>query len=222
MGNPSLGEIRTIMIGVRNNSRAVRSVEVWTNELRLQEFSNKGGWAAQGNLNIQLSDVATVNLTGHIETDGFGGLEESVSQRRNDNLYQYSITTNIEGGKFLPEKVKLKAPIYYSYSKERTVPRYNPLDTDMELDDALDALASERERDSLRNIAEKVVINKNFSLSGVRFDIATKRHPMPYDPANFSATRPARQPLGRKTRTGNGISITTTPPTTKATSPSKR
>ncbi len=186
MGNPSLGEIRTIMIGVRNNSRAVRSVEVWANELRLQEFSNKGGWAAQGNLNIQLSDVATVNLTGHIETDGFGGLEESISQRRNDNLYQYSITTNIEGGKFLPEKVKLKAPIYYSYSKERTVPRYNPLDSDMELDDALDALASERERDSLRNIAEKVVINKNFSLSGVRFDIATKRHPMPYDPANFS------------------------------------
>lgn len=186
MGNPSLGEIRTIMIGVRNNSRATKSAEVWANELRLQDFTNKGGWAAQGQFNLQLSDVATVNLSGHVETDGFGGLEESVSQRRDDNLYQYSVTTNVEAGRFLPQKVKLKAPLYYSYSKERTVPRYNPLDSDMELDDALDALADKSERDSLKAIAEKVVINKNFSLSGIRFDISTKRHPMPYDPANFS------------------------------------
>lgn len=186
MGNPSLGEIRTIMIGVRNNSRSMKSVEVWANELRLQQFTNKGGWAAQSTLNIQLSDFATVNLSGHIETEGFGGLEEGVSQRRDDNLYQYSVTTNLEAGRFLPEKVKLKAPIYYSYSKERTVPRYNPLDTDMSMDDALDGLATERERDSLKNIAEKVVVNKNFSITGVRFDIATKRHPMPYDPANFT------------------------------------
>lgn len=186
MGNPSLGEVRTIMIGVRNNSRSVKSVEVWANELRLQQFSNKGGWAAKSSLNLQMSDVATVNLSGHIETDGFGGLEESVSQRRDDNLYQYSITTNLELGKFLPEKAKLQAPIYYSYSKERTTPRYNPLDTDMELSEALDAMANEHQRDSLRNIAEKVVINKNFSISNARFNIATKRTPMPYDPANFT------------------------------------
>ncbi len=186
MGNPSLGEVRTVMIGVRNNSRTVQSVEVWANELRLQEFSNKGGWAAQSTLNLQLSDVASVNLSGHIETDGFGGLEESVSQRRDDNLYEYSITTNVEAGRFLPKQLKLKAPVYYSYSKQRTVPRYNPLDTDMELDEALDAMATQTEKDSLRNIAEKMVINKNLSISGLRFDIATKRHPMPYDPANFS------------------------------------
>ncbi len=186
MGNPSLGEVRTVMIGVRNNSREMQSVEVWANELRLQEFSNKGGWAAQSTLNLQLSDVATVNLRGHVETDGFGGLEESVSQRRDDNLYEYSVTTNVDAGRFVPEALKLKAPIYYSYSKQRTVPRYNPLDTDMELNDALDAMGSEAERDSLRNIAEKVVVSKNFSLSGLRFNIATKRQPMPYDPANFS------------------------------------
>lgn len=186
MGNPSLGEVRTIMIGVRNNSRTMQSVEVWANELRLQQFSNKGGWAAQGKLSLQLSDVATIGLSGHVETEGFGGLEESVSQRRDDNLYQYSVTTSVNAGRFLPDAVKLKAPLYYSYSKERTSPRYNPLDTDMELDEALDALQTEAEKDSLRNIADKVVINKNFSLSGVRFDIATKRHPMPYDPANFS------------------------------------
>ena len=47
MGNPTLGEVKTIMIGVRNNARATKSVEVWANELRLQEYSNDGGWAAR-------------------------------------------------------------------------------------------------------------------------------------------------------------------------------
>ena len=186
MGNPTLGEVRTIMIGVRNNSRATKSVEVWANELRLQEFSNSGGWAAQGNLSIQLSDFASLNMSGHLETAGFGGLEESVSQRRQDNLYQYNVTTNVEMGRFFPDKAKVQIPIYYSYSKERTVPKYNPLDSDMEMEDALDALGSDHERDSLRAITDKVVINKNFSISNARVGIATKRHPMPYDPANFS------------------------------------
>ncbi|MGN0086427.1 MAG: cell surface protein SprA [Alloprevotella sp.] len=186
MGNPSLGEVRTVMIGIRNNSRTNRSAEVWANELRLQNYTNEGGWAAQGNLNLQLSDVATVNLTGHLETEGFGGLEETVDQRRDDNLYQYSVTTNVQLGKFLPEKAKLNAPLYYSYSKERTSPKYNPLDTDLSIDEAMDGLATDRERDSLKNIVETVVVNKNFSISGLRFNIATKNHPMPYDPANFS------------------------------------
>ena len=186
MGNPSLGEVRTIMIGVRNNSRTIQNVEVWANELRLQQFTNKGGWAARSQLNIQLSDLATVNLTGHIETEGFGGLEETVSQRRDNNLYEYSVTTNVNAGKFLPERVKLNAPIYYSYSKQRTSPRYNPLDTDMELKEALDALSTKEQKDSLKDIAENVIINKNFSISGARFNISTKSHPMPYDPANFT------------------------------------
>lgn len=186
MGNPSLGEVRTIMIGVRNKSRSVQHVEVWANELRLQEFANKGGWAARTQLNLQLSDLATVNLTGHIETEGFGGLEETVGQRRDNNLYEYSVTTNVQAGKILPEKVKLNAPVYYSYSKQRTSPRYNPLDTDMELSDALDAMTSKAEKDSLKNIAENVIVNKNFSITGARFNISTKRHPMPYDPANFT------------------------------------
>ncbi len=186
MGNPSLGDVRTIMIGVRNNSRTTQYVEVWANELRLQQFTNKGGWAAQSQLNLQLSDLASVNLSGHIETEGFGGLEETVSQRRNDNLYEYSVTTNVDAGKILPDKVKLNAPIYYSYSKQKTSPKYNPLDTDMELDEALSALKTKAEKDSLKNIAEKVVINKNFSISGARFNIVTKSHSMPYDPANFT------------------------------------
>ena len=56
MGNPTLGEVKTMMIGVRNNAGEIKSVEVWVNELRLLDHNSKGGWAANGNLNVQLSD----------------------------------------------------------------------------------------------------------------------------------------------------------------------
>ena len=96
------------------------------------------------------------------------------------------MTTNVELGKFFPDKAKVSAPLYYSVTKEKTSPKYNPLDTDMELDDALDAAGSRHERDSIESIAVTKVTQTNFSLSNVRVGIQNKRHPMPYDPANFS------------------------------------
>ena len=186
MGNPTLGDVRTIMIGVRNNSRSTQSIEVWANELRLQEFSNNGGWAAQAALNVKVSDIGSVDVSGRLETKGFGGLEETVLQRRDDDLFEYNITTNVQLGKFLPDKVKLNAPLYYSYSKQKVSPQYNPLDTDMSMEDALAGLATKEEKDSLKAIANRVVVNKNLSLTGVRFNIRTVRNTMPYDPANFT------------------------------------
>ena len=186
MGNPTLGEVKTMVIGVRNNAGTEKSGEVWVNELRLKEFNNSGGWAAQGNLNLQLSDLGTVNVQGRYTSSGFGGLEEGVAQRSTDDYSNYSVTANVELGKFFPDKAKVSAPLYYSVTKEKTSPKYNPLDTDMELKDALDATGSKQERDSIESIAVTKVTQTNFSLSNVRVGIQNKRHPMPYDPANFS------------------------------------
>ena len=188
VGNPSLGEVKTMMIGVRNHSGDVKSGEVWVNELRLKEHNNKGGWAANANLNIQLSDFGSVNATGRYVSEGFGGLEDGVASRSTDNYGTYSVTTSLEMGKFFPDKAKVSIPVYYSVTKEKTSPKYNPMDTDMELKDALDAAGSKAERDSIENIAVTKVTQTNFSVSNARVGIATKRHPMPYDPANFSFT----------------------------------
>ena len=188
VGNPSLGEVKTMMIGVRNNSGDIKSGEVWVNELRLKEHNNKGGWAANANLNVQLSDFGSVNATGRYVSEGFGGLEDGVASRSTDNYGTYSVTTSLEMGKFFPDKAKVSIPLYYSVTKEKTSPKYNPMDTDMELKDALDAAGSKAERDSIENIAVTKVTQTNFSVSNARVGIATKRHPMPYDPANFSFT----------------------------------
>mgnify|MGYP001352764514 FL=1 len=188
VGNPSLGEVKTMMLGVRNNSADIKSGEVWINELRLKEHNNSGGWAANANLNVQLSDLGSVNATGRYISEGFGGLEDGVASRTTDNYGTYSVTTSLEMGKFFPDKAKVSIPLYYSVTKEKTTPKYNPLDTDMELKDALDAAGSKYERDSIENIAATKITQTNFSISNARVGIATKRHPMPYDPANFSIT----------------------------------
>lgn len=185
MGNPTLGEVKTIIIGVRNLAAEQKSGEVWFNELRLRQYNNEGGWAAQGNLNIQLSDFGSVNLQGRYSTTGFGGLEEGVQERALNDNGSYTFTTNLELGKFFPDKAKVSIPIYYSVSKEEIKPKYNPLDTDLKLNDALEA-ASPSERDSIESIAVTKTVNTNFAISNARIGIATKRHPMPYDPVNFS------------------------------------
>ena len=186
LGNPTLGEVKVMMIGVRNISNEVKSGEVWVNELRLMESNNEGGWAASGTMNLQLSDFGTVNLAGRYISDGFGGLEEGVMQRSTDTQKQYSITTSLELGKFFPDKANVSVPFYYSITKETVKPRYNPLDNDMRLDDALEAAASKQERDSIDNIAITRTTNSNFAISNMRWGLKSKRHPMPYDPANFS------------------------------------
>ena len=186
MGNPTLGEVKTMVIGVRNLSAESKSGEVWINEMRLKEYNNSGGWAANGNLNMQLSDLGSVNVQGRYVSQGFGGLEDGVAARAQDDRSNLAVMTSMELGKFFPDKAKVSAPLYYSVSKESSRPRYNPLDTDMNLKDALNALPKGRERDSIESIAVTKTVNTNLSLSNVKVGIQTKRHPMPYDPANFS------------------------------------
>ncbi len=185
VGNPSLGEVKTMIVGVRNLTNSLKSGEVWVNELRLKDAVNEGGWAASGAMNVQLSDFGSVNLTGRYVTDGFGGLEESVMQRSTDTEKSYSVTANFELGKLFPEKAKVSAPLYYSYTKEDISPKYNPLDTDMELDEALESAANKRERDSIESIAVTKHTTRNFSISNARVGIKNKRFPLPIDPANF-------------------------------------
>lgn len=185
MGNPSLGEVKTMMIGVRNKTGDIKSGEVWVNELRLLEYSNKGGWAANASLDVQLSDLGTVSANGKYVSDGFGGLEQGVMERQTNSEGEYHVTTSLELGKFFPDKAKVSIPLYYSVSRQQSTPRFNPLDTDMELDESLDGLQG-NERDSIKSIAITKTTDTNFSISGMRVGIATKRHPMPYDPANFS------------------------------------
>lgn len=185
LGNPSLSDIRVILVGVRNNSSIVKDGTVWVNELKVTDFDESGGWAAKANVNLGLSDIATLNFGAHVETAGFGGVDQSLNNRRLDDYEQYNFAVQADLGRFLPSGAKLKAPIYYSVSKEKTSPKYNPLDQDVLLKDALDNATNEHERDSIINYAVERSTIESFSISGLKFDVQSK-NPMPWDPANFT------------------------------------
>ena len=185
VGNPSIGNVRAIMIGVRNNSMSAKSAEVWVNELRLVGYESKGGVAAQSQMGIRLSDVASVDMSGQMSTAGYGGLEQSIKDRKTDDYYKYSITTSTNVGRFLPEKANISIPVYYSYTKEKTSPRYSPYDTDLILDDVIESYPEGNARDSVRSISQDLKESRNFSISNAKINIKSE-HPMPYDPANFS------------------------------------
>ena len=186
VGNPSLSKVRVILIGVRNNSPTTKSCVIWVDELRVTDFDSEGGWAAKASMTLNMSDVATVNVGFHKETEGFGSVDQSLSNRRLDNYDQYNVAVQSDLGRFVPEKVKLHAPIYYSYSNERTTPKYNPLDQDVELDEAVEICETKQQKDSIMNYAVTQRTASNFSISGLKFDVKTMKDPMPWDPANFS------------------------------------
>ena len=186
VGNPSLSKVRVMLIGIRNNSPTAKSCVVWVDELRVTDFDSEGGWAAKASMTLNMSDIATVNVGFHKETEGFGSVDQSLSNRRLDNYDQYNFAVQSDLGRFIPEIVKLHAPIYYSYTNEKTTPKYNPLDQDVKLDEAIETCETKQQKDSIMNYAVTQRTASNFSISGLKFDVKTMKDPMPWDPANFS------------------------------------
>ena len=186
LGNPTLEEVTTIMIGVRNTGQHEASGEVWVNELRLSQFNEQGGVAAMANASLAISDIAQVNVAGRMETAGYGSIESNVLDRNMDNFYQLSVSAALEGGRLFPEQAKIQMPLYVSYTNETTSPDYDPLDTDVKLSETLDTYDTKEERDSIKQMSSTVLESTSFSVSNMKVNIHSKKRDMFYDPANFS------------------------------------
>ncbi|MCH5319971.1 MAG: cell surface protein SprA [Paramuribaculum sp.] len=184
-GNPSISDVRVMMIGVRNSSGSIKDGTVWVNELKVTDFKSEGGWAANVSANLTLSDIATLNFGGQIETAGFGAVDQGLNQRRMDDYHRINFAVQADAGKIAPKKLALHAPVYYSIVKENITPEYNPLDQDVLLKDALDAAPDDRARDSIRSYAVEHSVVKSFSISGLNFGIKSAT-PKPWDPSNFT------------------------------------
>ncbi|KFD39258.1 T9SS outer membrane translocon Sov/SprA [Schleiferia thermophila] len=196
VGVPNLGNVRTIMIGVRNPKKQLgdpnddglpKCAEIWVNELRLGGFDNRGGYAAAGRVNAQLADFANITLTGNYSTVGFGSIDQNVNARSKEEIIAYDLQSNFELGKFFSEKVRLRIPMFFGYAEEWRNPMFNPLDMDIEFPDALRNLETNRERDSLRRIAQTYTLRRGINFANVRKERTnTKRKPQLYDIENFA------------------------------------
>ena len=205
-GNPNLANVRTVMIGIRypqegiENDGELRSVEVWMNELRLTDFDEDGGWAANLRVTTKLADLGTLTWAGSKMTAGFGGIEDGVNSRNKEDVFQYDFSASLELGKFFPEKSGVRIPMYYAISEETANPEYNPLDPDIPLDVALDQAANKKERDSIKHIAQDYTKRKSFNLTNVRIEKQDGKAKV-LDVSNLSATYSFNETYSRNVNT---------------------
>ncbi|MEN8228035.1 MAG: cell surface protein SprA [Bacteroidota bacterium] len=196
-GNPNLSSIRTIMIGVRNpkagnnpygrDDGLPKSGEIWLNELRLTDFNEKGGWAANGRATLKLADFGNVTFAGNTSQPGFGSIEQKVQERQREQIIQYDVSTNLQMGKFFKQEAGVNIPVFASYSKAIVNPEYNPLDPDIPLKEAIEEAETEVERDSIIRNARDMVERKSFAVTNVRMNKAGSKKRI-YSLSNWSAS----------------------------------
>lgn len=182
-GRPSLGNVTTIMLGVRNKDQSSsKDLVLWVNEIRLSEIENKGGYAGNASVNFNLGDFATVNANGSYSTIGFGGITQKPSERAQSTLSAFNVNTTVNVDKFLPEKVGMKIPVNYSYTQTIEDPKYNPLDNDVTFEQAPN-------RQELKKVARTYTQQRSIGVVNMRKDrMNPDKKPKFYDVENLSVT----------------------------------
>jgi len=211
VGNPNIGDAEMCMLGVHNPKKGPNTPndnggnicgEVWFNELRLANLDEEGGWAATGQADIQLADIATVKLSGNMYTAGYGNIDQRVNERARENFSQFDVSTNINAGKLFPDKWGIQLPVYAGYNQSVTNPVYDPFDKDVRFKEQLNNFSGDS-KDSMRQAAQDFTSIKSLNVQNVR--IAPKKNDKvePWDLQNFdmsySFTETAkRNPLIKK------------------------
>ena len=186
LGNPNLGEVRGMFLGVRNIGQETLCTEVWFNELRLSDLNEKGGWAALGRVDMKLADLGTLTLSGSYKGVGFGNLDQRVNERARDNLSQFDVATNLELGKFLPQKSGISIPMYASYSQTLSTPQYDPYDLDIKLKDKVNAAGAKK--DSIRNDAVDLTTIRTINFTNVKKTNTSGKKQKPWSIENIDVS----------------------------------
>lgn len=185
-GNPSYGHVRTIMIGIKNNTTNNICGEIWVNELRLTELNNKGGWAAVASMDTNFADFAAVSASGRISTVGFGSVDQSPAERSMEDIKQYGVLTSLNLGQLLPPTWGIQLPFSYSIEEEFITPQYDPEYQDIELKERLNNIEDAAERDRVEDQSITHTKRQSVNLIGVKKNRTTDKTPMPYDIENFT------------------------------------
>ncbi|MEN3323476.1 cell surface protein SprA [Mariniflexile soesokkakense] len=195
-GNPNFGDIRTLMVGVKNGIQnglndgpppaSPVCGEVWFNELRLSDMDNEGGWAAVVSLDTNVADFMNISASGRQSTSGFGSIEQGPSQRSLEDVKQYDVVTNINVGQLLPKKWGVQVPFNYGQSEELITPKYDAYYKDLTLDSRLDAANTNADRETIKEQSEDYTKRQSINFIGVRKTRTTEAKPRFYDVENIT------------------------------------
>ncbi|WP_276389525.1 cell surface protein SprA [Eudoraea chungangensis] len=185
-GNPSLGSLRSAMLGIKNIDDLPARGEVWYNELRLAGLDNNGGWAAIAAVDANLADFANVTATGNKSTPGFGSVDQRPNERSREDAIAYDVVTNVEVGQLLPKKWNVQIPFNYGIGEQLITPEFDPVYDDLKLQDRIDAAPNEAEADVIKEQAEDYTKRTSINLIGVRKNRGPEAEANFYDIENFT------------------------------------
>ncbi|MEX0361275.1 MAG: cell surface protein SprA, partial [Allomuricauda sp.] len=185
-GNPSLGSIRGMMVGVKNIDDLPARGEVWFNELRLAGLDNNGGWAAIAAMDANMADFANVTATGSKSTSGFGSIDQMPNERSREDAISYDVVTNVNVGQLLPKKWGIQVPFNYGISETLITPEFDPVYDDLKLDDRIAAATTAEEAESIKEQAEDYTKRRSINLIGVRKNRGAEAKENFFDVENFT------------------------------------
>lgn len=171
VGNPKLSVVTNLMVGVRNpesTDESAYDVCIWANELRVTDFNTTAGIAGNANLNAKLADFADLNVSSRYTSFGFGNVQSKIAERTQVSSFEYDISTKVNLDKFLPSKAGIKIPVFASFEKKTIRPEYDPLDSDIPLENSLDAIEDKDARDAYENAMIDQTRQKSLNFTNVR------------------------------------------------------
>jgi cell surface protein SprA len=193
VGNPNIGDAEMCMLGVQNPKKSNQRPndnggnicgEVWFNELRLANMEESGGWAAIGQADIQLADIATVKLSGNMYTAGYGNIDQRVNERARENFSQFDVSTTVNAGKLFPDKWGVQLPVYAGYNQAVTNPIFDPFDKDVKFEEKV-ANSTDAEKDSIRKASQDFTAIRSLNVQNVRVAPKKNEKVEPWDLQNF-------------------------------------
>ena len=193
LGNPTISEVRSMMIGVRNPKKddevpQDKSIILWINELRMTDLTSNGGYAATGRVEAYLADLGRVSVSGSYKSAGYGSLETKITDNDMRSNRYYSVAADIDLGKFMaPEKSGMTVPVHFDHNNTTITPEYNPLDPDVKLSRSLQDLDSHGQ-DSLNALARDVTTQTNFNITNMRKNRVGQKKPHFWDVENLNAS----------------------------------
>ncbi len=165
VGQPSLTNVRWLIIGVTNISPFTYTGQVWIDELRVSNVRKDKGMAMRARADIRLANFITLNgeydrkdADFHTVNERFGG--GSHSQSGNFNA-------SIQMNELMPVSWGLRIPVTVSFSKSRMTPKYLPgsdviVNNRTAPDSLLKAIRSENENKGLNISLSKGTKSRNF------------------------------------------------------------
>ena len=186
LGNPNLGAVQAIFLGVENAQEPYPiCTEVWFDELRLTDISEKGGWAVVGKVDTKLADLGTLSLAGSNRSAGWGTIDQNTSERSYENDMELDAATNLELGKLLPRKSGISVPVYAGVTRIVATPEYDPFDLDILLKDKIN-MAPAKERDSIRKQAIDAATTETLNLTNLHKNNTTNKKLQLWSIENFN------------------------------------